>query len=145
MRTWFKRLGTLCLLAAAIAVCSDLLSYVAPSASLPATAAGWILASPQDCAKPQFRNLRGTGGARRVCRGEYRGSPQMTLTIYDMPEWGASAFDAWQKWQTQPGKMSFYKGRYFGVVESSNADRNALNRFTVAIESALPPGSEGRR
>jgi hypothetical protein len=69
----------------------------------------------------------------------------MTLTIYDMPAWGESAFDAWQKWQTQPGKMSFYKGRYFGVVESPNADMNTLNRFTVSIESALPPGSEGRR
>ena len=148
MRTWFKRLGSLCLLAAGIAVCSDLLSYVVPSASLPATAAEWTLASPQDCAKPvpaQFRNWRGTTGARRVCRGEYQGSPPMTLTIYDMPQWGGSAFDAWQKWQTQSGKMSFYKGGYFGVVESPNADMNALNRFTVAVESALPPGSEGRR
>src|SRR5580700_7142300 len=138
MRTWLKRPGSVCLLAAGIAVCSDLLSYVAPSASLPVIAAGWTLAFPQDCEKPvpvEFRNLRGTAGARRVCRGEYRGSPQMTLTIYDMPAWGESAFDAWQKSQTQPGKMSFYKGRYFGVVESPNADRNTLNRFTVAIES----------
>jgi hypothetical protein len=69
----------------------------------------------------------------------------MTLTIYDMRAWGGSAFDAWQKWQTEPGKMSFYKGRYFGVVESPTADMNTLNRFTVAIESALPSGSEGRR
>jgi len=158
MRTWLKRLGSVCLLAAGIAVCSDLLSYVAPSASLPAVAAGWTLSSPQDCAKPvpaQLRNQRGTdwrgtewrgtAGARQVCRGEYLGLPQMTLTIYDMREWGASAFDAWQKWQTQPGKMSFYKGGYFGVVESPNADMNALNRFAVAIESVLPPGSEGRR
>ena len=148
MRAWLKRLGSIFLLSAGIAVCSALLSYVAPSASLPAIAAGWTLASHQDCAKPvpaQLRNLRGTEGARGVCSGEYRGSPQVTGTIYDMPAWGRSAFDAWQKWQTQPGKMSFYKGRYFGVVESPNADMNTLSRFTVAIEQTLPPGSEGRR
>jgi hypothetical protein len=148
MRSWFRRLGSVGLLAAGIAVSSDLLSYIAPSASLPATAAGWILSSPQDCAKPvpaQLRSLRGTAGARRVCHGEYGGSPQMTLTMYEMPQWGGSAFDAWQKWQAQPGKMSFYKGRYFGVVESPGADMDALNRFTVAVESALPPASEGRR
>jgi hypothetical protein len=45
----------------------------------------------------------------------------MTLTIYFMPNEFASAFDAAQKWQPQPGKMSFFKGRYFGVVEASAA------------------------
>jgi len=140
MRTLLKRLGSVCLLAAGIALCSDLLSYMRPGISLPATAAGWTLASAQDCVKPAAGELtkwRGIAGARRVCRGEYHGWPAMTLTIYDMRAWGGSAFDAFQKWQTQPGKMSFYKGRYFGVVESPGADMNTLNRFAVAVESVL--------
>jgi hypothetical protein len=65
----------------------------------------------------------------------------MRLTLYDMPEWpGATAFDAMQKWNRQPGKMAFYKGRFFGVVESSpEADTETLSRFIVALEAALPP------
>jgi hypothetical protein len=67
----------------------------------------------------------------------------MRLTLFYMPGWpGATAFDALQKWQILPGKMAFYKGRYFGVVESPKADRNALNRFTIAVESTLPAGGE---
>ncbi|MBZ5626601.1 MAG: hypothetical protein LAQ69_49160 [Acidobacteriia bacterium] len=63
-----------------------------------------------------------------------------------MPRWsGATAFDAFQKWRpAQPGKMGFFKGRYFGVVESPQADRATLDGFTVAVEKALPGSSEGR-
>jgi len=139
MGTLWKRLGRLFLVVAAIAVCSDLLSYMGPSVSLPPAAAGWSLAAAQDCARPtpaQLQAWRGISGARRVCRGVYRGSPEMILTIYDLPEWGAGAFDAWQKWQTQPGKMAFYKGRYFGVVESPDADIRTLDRFITAVEGA---------
>ncbi len=70
----------------------------------------------------------------------------MRLTLVEMPEQpGASAFDAWQKWRpAQPGKLGFYKGRVFGVVESPQADRATLDRFTVAVEKGLPAGSEGR-
>jgi hypothetical protein len=38
--------------------------------------------------------------------------------------------------------MGFFKGSYFGVVESPEADRATLDRFVVAIEAGLPPGSE---
>jgi hypothetical protein len=63
----------------------------------------------------------------------------MTLTVYDLPQWGGGAFDAWQKWQTQPGKMAFFKGRYFGVVESPAADLKTLDRFTTAAEGGAVP------
>jgi hypothetical protein len=32
--------------------------------------------------------------------------------------------------------MAFYKGGYFGVVESEGADKSTLNRFTKAVEGA---------
>jgi len=70
----------------------------------------------------------------------------MTLTLYEMPGWaGATAFDAFQKWRRQPGKMAFYKGDSFGVVESSAADAQQIDRFTVAVMAALPRGSEYRQ
>jgi hypothetical protein len=69
----------------------------------------------------------------------------MRLTLFDMPGWaGATAFDAFQKWPpAQPRKMGFFKGHYFGVVESAQADRAVLERFTTAVEAALPAGNEG--
>jgi len=86
---------------------------------------------------------RGTGQARRVCRAEYDGSPPMSLTVYYLPGWsGATAWDAFQKWQRRPGKMAFEKGHYFGVVESANSDESALNRFTAAVEQSLPGTTE---
>ena len=143
-----KRFLYFAIAAAVIGIASEQHSCAAPNVTLPSTAAEWSLAAPQECAKhtpagPQV--WRGTSGARQVCRATYSGSPEMALTLYDMPESpGATAFDALQKWRIQPGKMAFYKGGYFGVVESAAADRDTLNRFVTAVEAALPPGGERR-
>jgi hypothetical protein len=119
-----------------------------PALALPGEPAGWKLTAPQNCLKPVPAGLkvwRGTAGARSVCRAEYAGSPPVKFTIYDMPNEFASAFDAAQKWQPQAGKMAFFKGRYFGVAESPDADRVTLERFVVAVEATLPAGNEWRR
>lgn len=146
MKTRWKRLAYLCIVGAVITVCSEQPSCATPNVVLSPTVAEWTLRSPQDCVKPAPADLRiwgGTTQARRVCRAEYDGPAQMRLTLFYMPGGpGATAFDALQRWKIQPGKMAFYKGRYFGVVESSQADRNALNRFTVAVTSKLPAGTE---
>jgi hypothetical protein len=70
----------------------------------------------------------------------------MQLTLIDMPGTpGATAFDAWQKWPPgQLGKLGFYKGRFFGVVESAASDRKVLHLFTTAVEKTLPGSGEGR-
>ena len=146
MNTWGKRILGVGVLGAAVAVGSDLWSLATPSASPPSAAAGWRLAAPADCVHSvpaELREWRGISGARRVCRAEYAGLPGMRLTLFEMPQWpGATAFDAFQKWRpSQPGKLGFFKGRYFGVVESPQADRAALDRFTVAVEGALPGAS----
>jgi hypothetical protein len=149
VRTWGRRVLGICILGAALAIGSDLWSIATPSVSPPATAAEWKLSAPADCVKSvpaELRAWRGTAGARRVCRADYTGTTTMRLTLFEMGSFpGASAFDAWQKWRpAQPGKMGFFKGRYFGVVESPQADRMTLDRFTVAVEKALPGGGQGR-
>jgi len=146
MNIWLKRVSHVLLLGGALAVFSEQRSCAAPSLALPPTAAGWSMASPAHCAKPEPGELarwRGTGGARQVCSVAYTGSPGMIVAVYDMPESpGATAFDAMQKWDRQPGKMAFFKGRYFGVVESSpEADTETLSRFIIALEAAIPPAS----
>jgi hypothetical protein len=149
VKTWGKRILGVCIAMAAIALGSDLLRLATPSVSPPSTAAGWKLSAPAECVNSvpaELRSWRGTSGARRVCRAEYAGAPAMRLTLFEMPEWpGATAFDAFQKWRpAQPGKMGFFRDRYFGVVESPQADRPTLDRFTMAVENALP-GRGGSR
>ena len=85
---------------------------------------------------------RGTAGAQSVCRGDYAGSPPLKLTLYYMPNQFAGAFDAAQQWQSRPGMMSLFRGSYFGVVESVNAEPLVLERLVLAVEAALPPGDE---
>jgi hypothetical protein len=116
-----------------------------PVLSLPPAAAGWTVNPGQKCDKPVPAALhlwRGTDGAQSVCRGDYAGSPPLKLTLYYMPNQFAGASDAAQKWQSRPHMMSFFRGSYFGVVESVNADPLVLERFVLAVEAALPPGDE---
>jgi len=149
VKTWRKRILGVSILGAAIAVGSDVWVLATPHINPPSAAAGWKLSAPAGCVNSipaEAQVWRGTSGARRVCRAEYAGSPTMRLTLFEMPECpGATAFDAFQKWRPdQPGKIGFFKGRYFGVVESPQADRATLDRFAVAVQKALPGKSEDR-
>jgi len=144
-----KRILHIAILAAALTAGSALWLLATPSIDPPRTAGAWTLSGKVDCVNfvpAEIRDWRGTSGARRVCRAEYAGLPTMRLTLVEMPgSPGRTAFDAWQKWRpAQPGKIGFYKGRYFGVVESPGVDREMLDRFTVALERSLPGRSEGR-
>ena len=136
------------LFGALIFFCSEQRSFTTPRLALPQAAAGWRIEAAQECVKgslsAKFQRWHGTAGARQICRAEYGGSEEMTLTLYDMPGWaGATAFDAVQKWRTRGGKMAFYKGDIFGVVESRNADKGKLYEFMTAVEATLPPGPAG--
>lgn len=76
-----------------------------------------------------------------MCRAEYAGSPKMVLTLYEMPdEPGATAFGPFQEWQTgqrTQGIAAFHYHDYLGIVESPNADINALNRFAAQFREKL--------
>src|SRR5271157_2505617 len=136
MRSWWKRLVYVMVIGSAIGILSEQRSCASPALTLPATVAEWKLAPLRDCAKPVPQRLRiwnGTLGARQACRAEYAGPVAVTFTLYDMPDTpGATAFDALQKSRTEPGKMAFFKGHYFGVAESPAADMATLNRFVMA-------------
>jgi hypothetical protein len=139
-----KRVWHLFILMAAIAIGSLLWSRVTPALVLPSAVDAWSLARPQHCAKPataDFQIWPGTSGARQVCRAEYAGSPEMTLTVYDMPGGPrATAFGPFQDWLTgpkPPGKLVFHYRDYLGIVESPNADVITLDRFAAAVEATL--------
>jgi len=133
----------LCTAVVVLAACSS-----APIAvKLPETAAGETLETPNAPVQPvplTWTPWRGTSGALRAWRATYAGARDIRLTLLEMPA-PAKAFDAFQMWQTQAGMMAFYKGRFFGVAQSPNADMQTLNRFLLAIEAVLPPGDEFRR
>ena len=139
-RSWYVVAGAL-----VVGVVAQRFFAKTPTITLPNLAAGWALAAPANCFTPvpvEFKRWRGTEGAGTVCRGDYTGTPRISVTLYYMPSEFASAFDAAQKWQSQPGKMSFFQGAYFGVVESAGADAPTLERFVLAVEASLPKGSE---
>jgi hypothetical protein len=145
-----KRFWHVAILSAALAIFANQRFCGEESAlALPPALAGWKLRVAESCVKPvpvELLVLRGTAGARQLCRAEYDGEPAMKLTLYDMPDLpGATAFDAEQKFPAQPGKMGFFKGHYFGVVESPGADREALNRFVLAVETTIPGHNEFHR
>ena len=144
-----KRAWHIIILAAVLAGGSEIWLLATPTLDPPHFAGSWTLSGTAACVKSlpsEIRQWRGISGARRICRGEYSGSPPMRLTLLEMPESpGATAFDAFQKWPpAHPGKIGFFQGRFFGVVESPTADRGTLNVFTSAVEKSLPKGSEGR-
>jgi hypothetical protein len=89
---------------------------------------------------PEIQVWRGTSYARAAWRARYTGPARITLTLYEMPAWPARAFDALQKWSAVPGKLAFMKSRYFGVVESPDADRPAIERFIEGVTAGLPNG-----
>jgi hypothetical protein len=76
-------------------------------------------------------------GANGAWTGDYSGNPPMRLTICEMQS-QTSAFDAVQRWRAEAGKLAFYKGPYFAVIEAKGADHPTLNRFAAAIRSGLP-------
>jgi len=149
--TWGKRFLGIALFTAALAVGSEIRTLATPYRDPPAEVAGWKRMAPPECGKaapPDARSWRGIGGARRICRAEYEGTPALRLTLFDLPGYpmGGGAFDAWQKWPpNQPGKLGFWSGRFFGVVESPGADRAALDRFAAALGKALTGGELGGR
>lgn len=149
MRARWKHLAFLFVASVALTLVFQQRSCAASNLTLPASAAEWTLAAPQTCAAPTPAERHAWDGvlaAGRLCRANYAGSPAMRLTLYDMPGGlGGTAFDAMQRWRTQPGKMGFFNGRYFGVVEGSSADISTLDRFVVALEASLPAGNEWHR
>lgn len=149
MKNLGKRLLILGLLAAVIAIASDFWQAAAPKVNPPLTAGEWKLFAPADCGRPtksEIQTWHDVSGSRRVCRADYVGPSAVRLTIFEMPQRdGATAFGAFQSWLSSgPGKVGFLKGRYFGVVDSQQADPAALDRFTTAIEKTFPGESGGR-
>jgi hypothetical protein len=147
MRMWNRGVYPL-VIGSVIGAAADQRSCLASALTPPATAAEWKLSSPMVCEKPvpaTFQIWDGKRGAWRVCRASYNGPGPIPLTLYEMPESpGATSFDAWRRARIEPGKMSFYKGGYFGVAQAPGADKSTLDYFVVAIEAALPPSGEGR-
>lgn len=145
-----KRIWHIAILAAVLGAGSEIwLLLATPTIDPPHIAGAWTLSGTSECVKylpSEIRQWRGISGARRVCRADYAGLVPVRLTLIEMPESpGATAFDAWQKWRpAQPGKVGFYKGRFFGVAESPTADRETLNIFASEVQRWLPGRSQAR-
>lgn len=113
----------------------------------PAVVGMWKLGSRADCADgllPDLPKWRGVARASRTCRAQYEGSLRIDVTLFVMPGGpGGGSFDAFQKWPPrQPGKLAFYRGRFFGIVEADGAAPDELDRFTTSLALVLVPGND---
>jgi len=114
---------------------------VAPKINLPSQIADWhIIPSSQSCVAPVPPNLNNSldaPKARQACTAQYSGIPNISVTLYDMPD-SSTAFEAIQHWAQPPtGKGAFYKDKLFVIVESPSTDLPTLARFANALKSAL--------
>ena len=122
MAIWWKRHWYVPVGIAVFAAATEQRSCAASTLAPPSVAAEWTLMKPADCHPPseaERRLFEGVTAARRICRARYVGSPTINLTLYDLPGGpAANAFDAFQRWRTQPDKMGFFQGGVFGVAEA---------------------------
>lgn len=106
MAIWWKRHWYVPVGIAVFAAATEQRSCAASTLAPPSVAAEWTLMQPADCHPPseaERRLFEGVTAARRICRARYVGSPTINLTLYDLPGGpAANAFDAFQRWRTQP-------------------------------------------
>ena len=96
---------------------------------MPASVGEWRRSGDASAATPVPRGVAAWSAV-------YDGTPRITATIHEMPS--GLAFDVLQKWRPEPGKLAFFRGRYFGVAESAGTDQRALQPFVAAFEKLLP-------
>ena len=98
--------------------------------AFPRYAGNWTLQSgPQD--------TEGASGAEAAWVAIYAGQPNIRVTLQRMPS-QTGAFAKVQEWRPAAGKLAFYKGPYFGIVEADGADHPTMNRFATAFQGSLP-------
>jgi hypothetical protein len=138
-----KRLRHILIGAALLAAFGSIALFPRHWKGLPPAVMEWTLASQSVFEPPPagLRQWNGTAGTRRAWHAEYRGSPPISLTVYELPGSPGSAFDAIQQWRPMPGRMAFSKGAYFGVAEAPGADPKVINRFVEGVAAGLPTAS----
>lgn len=99
-----------------------------PAFTFPADVAGWKLAAEPSAASA-YPN------AQQGWRATYTGDPALTISVYKMLP--GTAFDAAQRWRSEPGKRIFYSGDYFAIVETAG-DLNRATPFAIAFKKLMP-------
>lgn len=74
---------------------------------------------------------------RKSLMGSYEGSGKVLVAAFELAN-GPAAFEQVQKWRAQPGKIVFYRGPWFVVIESEGMDNAQLSRMAGQIEKTMP-------
>src|SRR3954454_11174617 len=74
-------------------------------------------------------------GLQRALLATYRGGSHIRVRLFEMGS-QTSAFEMIQKWRQTDG-LAIYKGPYFLVAESSDADQATLSGFVQALQHDL--------
>lgn len=75
---------------------------------------------------------------KKSVMGGYEGpSGKVTVAAFQLAN-GPAAFEQVQKWRAQPGKLAFYRGAWFVVLESEGMDAAQLSKIASSIEKTMP-------
>jgi len=95
--------------------------------ALPVQVSAWTLGETNPLPSEETPAALRTQGLQRAIAANYTGPVKIAVRVYEMRS-EPGAFEAMQKWRQSDG-MARYKGAYFVVAESSEAERAVVGGF----------------
>ena len=99
----------------------------------------WVLKETRNLAAEDAPPLVRSLGLQRALTAVYKTNSEIRLKVFEMSG-ETGAFELIQKWRQSDG-LAIYKGPYFVVVESSDADPESLKEFLKALQADLGTSS----
>ncbi|MCP5116270.1 MAG: hypothetical protein GY953_36035 [bacterium] len=93
----------------------------------------WHLNTSEAIAAETVPGLVRTLGLEQARRAVYDGPEALTVVVYEMGA-EAAAFELQQKWQPGPGRLTFYSGPRFVLLESPTLDHPSLAALGQSLE-----------
>ncbi len=93
----------------------------------------WQLSAEETIAVEATPELVRSLGLEQARRAIYDGPDALTVIVYQMNA-EMAAFELQQKWQPEDGRLTFYTGPRFVILESPTLDHPALAALGQAIE-----------
>jgi hypothetical protein len=108
---------------------------------LPETIGGWTRTSLRELPVSDAPDALSPNSVVRVRSAEYAGSGKLEVRAYELTN-STIGLDIAQRWHAAPDTVFFWAQQWFVVIHWQEADRNALQQFTTALEKRINGGSK---
>lgn len=93
----------------------------------------WQISTEEMIAPASVPELVRSLGLRQAQRAVYEGPESLTVVVYEMDA-EAAAFELQQKWRAEEGRLTFYTGPRFVMLESPSLDFPTLAALGQALD-----------